>query len=331
MALFSDFQRRLAISPTSLHTVAVIVVIAWVIGGGADPTTSDSTVGLWTLLPGVVIHAGWINHILAIITTVLVIYIVRELNVAQVLLRLNSRSISFTFAALITSCLFLHGFQPGYLVMLFSALALFPLFNSYQQENSAGNAYVTFLYLGLSTIIFPKLIWMTPIYVLSFYILRALNPRSVCASLLGLLTPFWIVGTIAFCSGNMSIFNTILHQMIAFKWGGYTLHSASQTIMIWMAFAIFALGTIDFYMRIYLDKTRTRVIYNVIILHGAAYFLLLLLQPISSLTLLPVTFVMTALIGGHYIANDDTPLSNILVCIFTAFLIIMYILNTWIL
>ena len=60
--------------------------------------------------------------------------------------------------------------------------------------------------------------------------------------------------------------------------------------MIWMAFAIFALGTIDFYMRIYLDKTRTRVIYNVIILHGAAYFLLLLLQPISSLTLLPVTF-----------------------------------------
>ena len=329
--MFSDFQRRLAISPTSLHTVAVIVVIAWVIGGGANPTTSDSMVGLWTLLPDGVIHAGWFNHILAIITTVLVIYIIRELNVSHVLLRLNSRTISFTFAALITSCLFLHGFQPGYLVMLFCTLSLFPLFSAYQQENSAGNAYITFLYLGLSTIVFPKLIWMTPIYVLSFYILRALNPRSACASLLGLVTPFWIVGTIAFCTGNMSVFNTILHQMIDFKWGGYTLHSASQTIMIWMAFAIFALGTVDFYMRTYLDKTRTRVIYNVIILHGAAYFLLLLLQPISSLTLLPVTFVMTALMGGHYISNDNTTLSNILVCLFTVFLIIMFILNTWIL
>ena len=98
-----------------------------------------------------------------------------------------------------------------------------------------------------------------------------------------------------------------------------------------MTFAIFLLGTIDFYMRIYLDKTRTRVIYNVIILHGAAYFLLLLLQPISILTLLPVTFVFTALMGGHYISNDNTTLSNILVCLFTAFLIITYILNTWIL
>ena len=98
-----------------------------------------------------------------------------------------------------------------------------------------------------------------------------------------------------------------------------------------MAFAIFVLGTVDFYMRIYLDKTRTRVIYNVVILHGAAYFLLLLLQPISSLTLLPVTLVMTALMGGHYISNDDTTLSNILVCLFSVLLIFMFILNTWIL
>ena len=331
MALFSGFQRRLAISPTSLPTVSVIVVIAWVIGGGANPTTRDGMVGLWTLLPDGVTHVGWFNHLLAILTTILTMYMLRELNVTHVLLRLNSRSISFTFAALMTSCLFLHGFQPGYIVMLFMTLSFFSLFNAYQQENSAGNAYVTFLYLGLSIVLYPKLIWITPIYVLSFYILRALNPRSAFASLLGLVTPIWIVGSIAFYCGKIAVLDTIINQMITFKWGGYNLHSASQTIMIWMAFAIFALGAIDFYMRSYLDKTRIRVIYNVIILLGAAYFLLLLLQPISSLTLLPFTFVITALMGGHYIANDDTTLSNILVCMFTVFLIILYILNTWIL
>jgi len=329
--MLSQFQRRLAISPTSLHTVSVIVVIAWILGGGANPTNSDSMVGVWTLLPDGMTHVGWFNHSLAILTTVLMVYIIGELNVTNVLLRLNSRSISFTFAALITTCLFLHGFQPGYLVMLLISLSLFYLFKTYQQENSATNVYVTFLYLGISAVIFPKLIWITPIYVISFYILRALNPRSACAALLGILTPFWLVGSISFCCDKMSIFNTILNQMIAFRWGGYTLLSTSQIIMIWVTFAIFLLGTIDFYMRIYLDKTRTRVIYNVIILHGAAYFLLLLLQPISILTLLPVTFVFTALMGGHYISNDNTTLSNILVCLFTAFLIIMFILNTWIL
>ena len=329
--MVKDFQRRLAISPTSLHTVSVIVVIAWIIGGSVNPVTSDGLAGLWALLPDGVVHGGWLNLLLAILTTVLTIYLIGELNVTHILLRVNSRSISFTFAALMTSSLFLHGFQPGFVVMFFITLSLFSVFSAYKQENSAGNSYIAFLYLGISAVIFPKMIWLVPIYVLSFYILRALNPRSACAAFLGLITPFWIVGGIAFCCGKMSVFTHILSQMIAFRWGGYSLHSASQTIMIWLAFAIFAIGTVDFYMRAYLDKTRTRMFFNVLILHGAAYYLLLLLQPVSSLGFLPATFVITAIIGGHYIANDDTPLSNILVCMFTVFLIITFVLNTWIL
>lgn len=329
--MFSNFQRTLAIHPTSLDTVSVIVVIAWLIAGGVSPDINDSIGGLWTLLPESMARAGWINHVTAIITTILTIYIIGELNMTQVLLRINSRAISFVFAALITASLFLHAFQPGYIVMFFITLSFFPLFNSYQLDDSAGNVYVTFLYLGFSALAFPKIIWMTPIYILSLYILRTLNPRSLSAAVLGLLTPFWFVGSIAFYQGKMPVFYHLIHQMTDFHWGGYSLHPASQTIMIWLAFAIFLIGVIDFYMRIYLDKTRTRVVYNIIILHGTAYLLLLLLQPLSSMTLLPVILVIASIMGGHYVANDATPLSNVVVCVFTLFIILSFLLNIWIL
>ena len=128
-----NYQRRLAISPTSLHTVSVIVVIAWIVAGSVSPETHDSHEGLWRLLPGAVIHRGWVNQLLAILTMILSVYSIHELNLSHVLLRINSRTISFTFAALMLACVFLHAFQPGFIVMYFVLIeseAPFPLQNS---------------------------------------------------------------------------------------------------------------------------------------------------------------------------------------------------------
>ena len=329
--LSSNFQHRLAISPTSLHTVAVIVVIAWIIAGGASPLTNDSLVGLWPLLPSAVTHSGWVNQLIAILIIVFSIYTIHELNVSHVLLRINSRTISFTFAALMSACVFLHALQPGHIVMFFILLSLFFLFSTYHQDNSAGNSFITFLCLGFAALFYPKIIWMVPSYFLSLYFVRALNPRSVSGSFLGLITPFWLVGSVAYCCNKMPVFTHILSQMITFEWGGYSLHTLSQTIMIWLAFAVFMVGSIDFLMRNYLDKTRVRVLYYIIILHGVSYFLMLLIQPVGCLTLMPVIIIFTAIMGGHYVSNDNTPLSNILVCIFTVLLLVSYILNAWIL
>ena len=325
------FQRRLAISPTSLHSVSVIVVIAWVVAGSASPVTRDSLAGLWHLLPGAVTHSGWVNQLLAIITVILSVYTLHELNLSHVLLRINSRTISFTFAALMTASVFLHAFLPGFIVMFFVLISLFFLFRAYHQDFSAGNSFVAFLCLGISTLFYPKMIWMIPTYILSFYLLRALNPRSISGAVLGLITPLWLVGSIAYILDEMVLFSGILHQMVDFEWGGYALHSTSQTMMIWLAFAIFLIGSVDFLLRNYLDKTRVRVLYYVVLLHGVSYFLLLLLQPVSVLTLLPVAIVFSGIMGGHYVSNDDTPLSNFLVCVFTILILVSYILNTWIL
>ena len=325
-----QFQHRLAISPTSLHTIVIIMTLAWIISGStAQPPASIA--GLWSLLPGGITGAGLLNRVLAMAAAALAVYILGELNISQILLRINSRAISFTFAALITISTFIHTFQPGMLVMLCLLMSYFTLFSSYQIEDSATLTYVSFLYLGISILLFPKMIWMAPVYWLSMYILRAVNVRSVCASILGLLTPLWVVVSISYCMGRIDMFVGIAAQMIHFTLGGYSQHTAAQTMTVWICFMVFLIGFLDCYSRINLDKTRTRTILMVVSLHGFVLYLFILLWPANLNTLLPAALIPTAIMGGHYVANDQTPLSNIIVWMATIIIFTCYILNTWIL
>ena len=327
----SRLQHQLAISPRSLHTVTFVAVLVWIVVGGGTTLLHENLPSLWLMLPDGARTDGWFNTALALLGFAVTVYTLSELNITQILLRINSRIISFNFVAFFMAGVFLHAYQSGYVVMYLLLLSYFSLFSSYSVENSAGLTYVSFLFLGCSALLFPKLIWLAPIYWLSLYILRTVSPRSIVASVMGLLTPFWLVGSIAFCCDQMHGFGLLASQMIDFEWGGYGQHTTGETLFIWLLFAAFFVSVADFYLRIYLDKTRNRAIYNVLILHGAFYFLLLLLQPLSSRTVLPIIVMNTAILSGHFVANDDNRLTNTIVCIFILLILTTFILNAWIL
>lgn len=329
--MFGNFQRSLAISSTSLHTVAAIVVTAWIVVGGAQGQLSDSHNVLWQLLPDWIGGPVWFNSTLAVLAVALTVYSLGELNTSQVLLRLNSRAVSIVFAALILTATSLHSFSPGLIVMFVLLLSYFPLFTAYQTDNSAGLTYVTCLYLGTSALIVPQTIWLAPIYILSLYILRAVNAQSISGVLLGLITPFWITGGMAFCTNRMDRFKRLMDQTIAFDISGYARLTTSEIIVLCLVMLIFIVGVADFYMRIYLDKTRTRCIFNLVALHGFAYILLLMLHPAGYKDLMPAIIMNTSIMGGHYVCNDPTPTSNITVCVITILVLAAFILNSWIL
>lgn len=328
--VFGNFQRSLAISSTSLHTVAAVVVAVWILAGGSQGQVFDSHNVLWQQLPGWIGCAGWFNSALAILTVVLTVYSLGELNTSQVLLRLNSRAVSIVFAALILTATSLHTFSPGQVAMFVLLLSYFPLFTAYQTGNSAGLTYVACLYLGISTLVVPQTIWLAPVYVLSLYILRSINAQSVSAAVLGLVTPFWITGGLAFCAGRMDGFRRLTAQMLEFDLSGYARLATGEIIVICLVALVFTMGVADFYMRIYLDKTRTRCIFNLVALHGFSYMILLLIHPAGYRDLMPAIIMNASVMGGHYVGNDPTPLSNTTVCIITLFVLAAFILNSWI-
>lgn len=327
--MFKNFQHRLAISPTSLHTVVFIMIVAWILA--PKPAPAESTMGLWNLMPNIITGGGLMNTLLAFICASAVVYILGELNISQILLRVNSRAISFTFAALITAATFTHCMQAGVVLMLCLLLSYFTLFSAYQIEDSATLIYVSFLYLGTGILIYPQAVWFVPVYWLSVYILRAINSRSMCASVLGLITPLWVAGSIAYCTDHIQMISQLFSQMVDFSWGGYSTLTAPQILILVVALLLFLISFVDFYTRWGLDKTRTRILLSIVSLHGMVIYLTILLQPTHLHTLIPVAFIPTAIMGGHYVANDATPISNIMTWTLTLAIIIGFILSSWIL
>lgn len=326
----SRFQYLLAHNAMSLNIIVIVLVVLWIIVGGSNPTGYDSQFGIWPYLPEGVKNGGWFNSLLALLIVAASVYTLSELNISNVLLRINSRIISITFAALVLVATSIHSFHSGWVIMFLVLLSYFSLFRSFQLENSASLIYVSFLYIGFAVLFFPKIAWIIPIYWLTLYILRTANIKSICASLLGLLTPLWIIISIAFCTDKMDDFGNVARQVYTFEWGGYSTLTATQIATIVLFFIIFIIGVIDFYTRAYLDKTRIRILYYCISIHGFAIYLLWLIQPMSYDALMPPAILITSLMAGHYAANNNTSLSNILTITITTMLTVLFILNVWI-
>lgn len=326
----SRFQYSLAYNSVSLSIIVIALVVVWIIVGGSNPMGYDSQWGIWPYLPEGVKNGGWFNSLLALLIVSVSVYTLSELNISNVLLRINSRIISITFAALVLVAISLHSFHSGWVIMFLMLLSYFSLFRSYQLENSASLIYVSFLYVGIAILAFPKIVWIIPIYWLTLYILRTANSKSVCASVLGLLTPLWIIGSIAFCKDKMDDFWNVARQVYTFEWGGYSTLSSIEAATIGLFFIIFIIGVVDFYTRAYLDKTRIRILYYCISIHGFAIYLLFLLQPMSYNAFMPPAILITSLMAGHYVANNHTSLSNIITIVITVMLTLLFVLSVWI-
>ena len=106
--------------------------------------------------------------------------------------------------------------------------------------------------------------------------------------------------------------------------------SSAETATFILLFIIFIIGVIDFYTRAYLDKTRIRLLYYCISIHGFAIFLLFFLQPMSYNAFMPSAILVTSLMAGHYVANNHTSLSNIITIVITVMITLLFILNAWI-
>ena len=331
-----NFQRRLAITPTSLHTIAIIVMVVWLVNipfhiVSSVPLPNDE-IGWWGTMPAFLRNEGLLNSVVGLLAILAAIYMIAELNIANVLLRINSRIFSIEFALLICAAPFLHSFNPGIVLMLCVLLSYFFLFRSYQMDRSSGLIYVAFLYLSIASLVTPKILWMAPFYWLSTYMLRSNNVKSMCASILGLLTPYWLTGAVSCYKDRLPSFGDKLSQVYTFHWGGYSAVPTQAWIVFSFLTVLFLIGVMDFFIRIYMDKTQIRNYYYIIILHGFVSILLFVLQPCLCLSLMPLILFYASFMFGHFICNGTTVgVSNIAVIVITVITFIIYILDTWIL
>lgn len=302
-------QNRVAESRYSLHVAAVYTVAVW-------------------LLAGLLAHQWWLQFGCFALSTLFIAI----LNNANALIRIYSRMVLSSF--LMFSCMpnFLFGNIVGSVVQLCVIISLVLLFRCYRDECAVGNMFYASLSLGVATILWVQIFYFVPfIWLLTTTQLNALNKRMLTASVLGLLTPYWLgVGWFVWHHRTAEVLN---HFAALGHWQplcDYSEVTLQQLLVFVMVVALLITGNIHFWRRSYNDKIRTRELYGFFMALALLTTILLLLQPQHYDVLMRLLIVCTAPFVAHFFSLTYTKVTNIAFCVIVGFCVIITAYCLWI-
>lgn len=314
-------QQTIACSHATLPVVCVAAFLMWffspsdIFAVSEEPFMS-ADYGFWHLLPSYV-RMGMGGKLAGLALCSLSIYAMAELNNASVLLRVSSRMLSSMLAVLLATFVVPCIAHPGVFVVLFSLLSFFPLFGSCQ-VSSPMLTFVTHLFLSLASLAFPKLLCLVPVYWMMQVMMRSLSFRCFVASLLGVLLPYWFFAGVAVSFGWTDVFLAHILSLITFQFGDYAQVDAKQYASFAFVLLLFVLGSVDFVRSSFKDKTRVRLIYNSLIIHGLFAALFGMLQPQHMAIWQSVLIIDAAIVFGHFFTLTNNRFTNILMLVLLA-------------
>lgn len=273
----------------------------------ALPVVSVYTIGIW-LLAGLLSHQWWLQFGLFVLAT----FLMMQLNNLNSLVRIYSRMVSCTFLALMCCASFLFPSVPGTFMQTCFIGALLVLFTSYQDKQSTGTMYYAWLLIGMASLSFVQVLYYLPLlWLLTATTLQSLTWKSWGASLLGLLTPYWVAVCWLTVQGDFSPLVSHFAGLADFSMPFQTLtltdgQTATAALVVLMALT----GTIHYMRQYHDDRIRTRLIYSFFIWTGIFTLVFLLLQPQHYDFLMRILIVCTAPLMGHFLALTSTKITQ---------------------
>lgn len=259
-------------------------------------------------------------------------YLMIELNNINALIRIYSRMISCTFLVLSCVACFVFEDLAGSIAQLCAIASYITLFHTYQDRQSAGWSFYTFLCIGMGSLVFVHIFYFVPVvWLLMGFILHSLSWRTFFASVIGLVLPYWFLALYTLYREDVTLLTAHFEPLLVFQ-PPFDFTSLSTSRILAFAFiAVMAVTGIIHYLRTsYNDKIRIRMLYECFITLDLASILFLVLQPQHYDILIRMVIISTAPLTGHFIALTRTKVTNIAFCItvLTALLITGY--NVWI-
>jgi len=267
-----------------------------------------------TSAAGLVTDGLWLNFAMLLVSTVMM----AELNNYYALIRIYSRMVSCSFLVMTTMSLFLFRSLDVAAVQLTMIGFLLLILRSYQDPRASGWTFYAFLSLGIGSVVFPQMLLFVPLlWILMAVCVISFSPRTFMSSLLGLLTPYWLVLVWLLYEGNVSWlgahFLSVVRFTTPFDLSGIGIHQ-------WLTFAFVLVaaltGAIHFILYSYQDRIRIRLIYEMFMTIDGFCFLLALVQPQFFDCLMGMAIVLTAPLIGHFLALTHSRLSGIAFIVF---------------
>ncbi|MGN1376046.1 MAG: hypothetical protein ACI4V5_05775 [Prevotella sp.] len=259
-------------------------------------------------------------------------YLMVELNNRNALIRVYSRMVSCSFAILTTAIAVIPVDMYALCVQTCFLGTYSMLFKCYQDKRSQGYVYFAFLFLGIASLFFIQIVFFIPVlWILIASNLMALSWKSLGASLLGVLTPYWIWS--GYCLFTGDIFPLIEHiQTISVFERPFMYEITDMRIPVTSAYIVIlsVIGIVHFFRNSYKDKIRIRMIYEFVITMNILILVFTVLQPQHANFLLCLFVIHTSILIAHFLTLTHTWQTNFVFMLILILTTALINYNLWI-
>ena len=283
------------------------------------------------IIAGLVAHSWWPQ--LACMAASC--YLLIEVSNGNALIRIRSRMVTTTFIFL--STMFVSGFASlsGSIVQLCFITAILLLFNTYQDNQAVGRVFYAFLCLGLSSLFYVHILFLVPVvWILMATQLQSFSGRTLAASIIGLLTPYWFVSLWFIYQQDFSLMVQHFEALADVGPGIFLNYSAvtmEQVLVYVFLLTLSVAGIIHFWNYSFEDKIRIRLLYG--------FFTAMILLTLVYIALLPTYYdpmIRIALVCGspivaHFLTLTSTRITNIAFFVILAVCVAITVVNLWML
>ena len=275
---------------------------------------------------------GGFHHV-AFALVVISAFLMMELNNLNALIRIYSRMVSCAYLVLtVMSVTLVSDLHSSVTAIEFVLFFMF-LFSAYQDNNAAGRVYYAFLMLGIVGMFYAPFLFLIPmVWVLMFTHLMLGSLRTVSASLLGVMTPWWVLTAYCMYKGDFGLLLDTVADFSGFvsvtEWQAVPL---MQCVSVGVVMLLALVGGVHFRIYNYLDKIRVRMLYGVLSYVCLFLAVLTALSPLSLRYVQPALIVSASPLVGHYIALTSSRLSNLMFCVMVLACLIITACNLWML
>jgi hypothetical protein len=157
--------------------------------------------------------------------------------------------------------------------------------------------------------------------------------RSLLASLIGLITPYWLYA-------GWMLFKNPMNPWQALEFTNhftqlrldvdYQVVTRAQLIYFVLLVVLFIIGSIHFWLTSYMDKVRVRQIYTSLMIIAVYTIILLAFYPQRFDILIYVMTIAVSPIAAHFVSLTYTRMSNIFFITLLTAILILTGMNLWI-
>ena len=260
------------------------------------------------------------------------VFLMVVLNNSNALIRIYSRMVSCSFIALTCAATYLFPSLGGAIVGLCFIASLIIALHCYQDKQSAGWTFYSFLCLGMASMVFVQILYLVPVFwLLMAFQLFALSWRTFLASVVGLLTPYWMASCWLFWQQDWSLLTAHFMPLAQVTFpADYTHVTICQAALYAVVLLAAIIGTVHFYRQSFNDKIRIRQFYSCFITVVIAVLLLLALMPQHFDMLIRMAIVVTSPLIAHFIALTRTRVTNIAFFAIITVVLLLTVASLWI-